>query len=86
MKEGSGNVRFNGEVGATSALGKLTANSTGITAFNKTVNAASLTTDSGGTTKLNDNVTTTGSQTYPDAVTIANNPIFSGSDISFKIQ
>ena len=35
----SGNLTFNGAVGATSALGKLTANSTGITAFNKTTNA-----------------------------------------------
>ena len=80
----SGNLTFNGAVGATSALGKLTANSTGITAFNKTVNAASLTTDSGGTTKLNDKVTTTGPQSYLDAVTIANNPILSGSDITFN--
>jgi fructose-1,6-bisphosphatase len=31
-----------------------------------------------------DNVTTTGSQTYGDAVTIANNPILSGSDITFN--
>jgi hypothetical protein len=65
-------------------LGKLTANSTGTTAFNQTVNAASLTTDAGGTTQLNGNVTTTGSQTYGDAVTIANNPILSGSDITFN--
>ena len=80
----SGNLTFNGAVGSTNALGKLTANSTGITAFNKTVNAASLTTDSGGTTKLNDKVTTTGPQSYLDAVTIANNPILSGSDITFN--
>jgi hypothetical protein len=43
-----------------------------------------LTTDAGGTTQLNGNVTTTGSQTYGDAVTIANNPILSGSDITFN--
>jgi hypothetical protein len=66
------------------ALGNLTANSTGTTAFNQTVNAASLTTDAGGTTQLNGNVTTTGPQTYGDAVTIANNPILSGSDITFN--
>jgi CHAT domain-containing protein len=80
----SGNVTFNGAVGSLSALGKLTANSTGTTAFNQTVNAASLMTDAGGTTKLNGNVTTIGSQTYGDAVTIANNPILSGSDINFN--
>jgi hypothetical protein len=43
-----------------------------------------LTTDAGGTTKLNGNVTTTGPQTYGDAVTIANNPILRGSDITFN--
>jgi hypothetical protein len=80
----SGNVTFNGAVGAESAIGNLTANSTGTTAFNQTVNAASLTTDAGGTTKLNGNVTTTGPQTYSDAVTIANNPILSGSDLTFN--
>src|SRR6476661_6373860 len=80
----SGNVTFNGAVGAASAIGNLTANSTGTTAFNQTVNAASLTTDAGGTTKINGNVTTTGSQTYGDAVTIANNPILSGSGVTFN--
>ncbi|MEG3956659.1 beta strand repeat-containing protein, partial [Microcoleus sp. herbarium2] len=43
-----------------------------------------LTTDIGGTTQLNDSVTTTGSQTYGDAVTIANNPILSGNGITFN--
>ncbi len=81
----TGNVTFNGAVGnPTNAIGNLTANSTGTTAFNQTVNAASLTTDVGGTTQLNGNVTTTGSQTYGDAVTIANNPILSGDSITFN--
>ncbi|MEG4515079.1 filamentous hemagglutinin N-terminal domain-containing protein, partial [Microcoleus sp. F6_B4] len=80
----SGNVTFNGAVGAASAIGNLTANSTGTTAFNQTVNAASLTTDAGGTTQVKGNVTTIGSQTYREAVTIANNPILSGSDITFN--
>ncbi|MEG4573053.1 CHAT domain-containing protein [Microcoleus sp. N3A4] len=84
VKASSGNVTFNGAVGAAKAIGNLTVNSTGTTAFNQTVNAASLTTDAGGTTTLKGNVTTTGSQTYGDAVTIANNPILSGSDITFN--
>src|ERR687886_586103 len=79
----SGNVTFNGAVGKTTALGNITANSTGTTTFN-TVNAASITTDAGGTTQLNGNVTTTGSQTYGDAVTIANNAIISGSSVTFN--
>jgi hypothetical protein len=71
-KADSGNLTFNGPVGnATNGLGNLTANSTGTTAFNQTVNAASLTTDAGGKTQLNGDVKTTGSQTYSDAVTIA---------------
>ncbi|MEG5035473.1 two-partner secretion domain-containing protein, partial [Microcoleus sp. AT3-D2] len=80
----SGNVIFNGAVGAASAIGNLTANSTGTTAFNQTVNAASLTTDAGGTTQVKGNVTTIGSQTYGDAVTIANNPILAGSEVTFN--
>jgi hypothetical protein len=45
VNAGAGNITFNGAVGNTNALGNITANSTGITAFNQTVNAASLTTD-----------------------------------------
>ncbi|MEG4829285.1 filamentous hemagglutinin N-terminal domain-containing protein, partial [Microcoleus sp. F8-D3] len=84
VKAASGNLTFNGAVGNTTALGNITANSTGTTAFNQTVNAASLTTDAAGTTQLNGNVTTTGTQIYGDAVTIANNPILAGSDITFN--
>ncbi|MEG4367520.1 filamentous hemagglutinin N-terminal domain-containing protein, partial [Microcoleus sp. C2C6] len=84
VNAGAGNITFNGLVGDTKALGNITANSTGTTAFNQTVNAASLTTDAGGKTQLNDPVTTTDSQTYGDAVTIANSPILSGSDITFN--
>ncbi|MEG3869491.1 two-partner secretion domain-containing protein, partial [Microcoleus sp. Z1_B2] len=81
---GTGNVTFNGAVGAVTPIGNLTANSTGTTAFNQTVNAASLTADAGGTTQVKGNVTTTGAQTYGDAVTIANNPIISGDSITFN--
>ncbi|MEG4069274.1 filamentous hemagglutinin N-terminal domain-containing protein, partial [Microcoleus sp. Pol11C2] len=84
VKAVSGNVTFNGAVGAASAIGNLTANSKRTTAFNQTVNAASLTTDADGTTQVQGNVTTTGPQTYADAVTIANNPILSGDSITFN--
>jgi hypothetical protein len=84
VNAGAGNITFNGAVGNTKALGNITANSTGTTAFNQTVNAASLTTDAGGTTQVKGNVTTIGSQTYGDAVTIANNPIISGSGVTFN--
>jgi hypothetical protein len=83
-KADSGNLTFNGPVGNATALGNLTANSTGITAFNQTVNAASLTTDAAGKTQLNGDVKTTGSQTYSDAVTIAKDAMLWGSDITFN--
>jgi hypothetical protein len=86
LTAGTGNIIFTtGAIGnSTTPFGAITANSSGTTSFASTVNAQSLTTDSGGTTKLNGNVTTTGPQTYGDAVTIANNPILSGSDITFN--
>jgi hypothetical protein len=86
LTAGTGNIIFTtGAIGnSTTPFGAITANSSGTTSFASIVNAQSLTTDSGGTTKLNGNVTTTGPQTYSDAVTIANNPILSGSDITFN--
>jgi len=50
--------------------GNIIANSTGTTRFGNSLNAASLTTNVGGTTELNGNITTTGSQTYNDAVNL----------------
>jgi hypothetical protein len=69
---GAGDVTFTGAVGAATdgALGALAVNSSEVTRFNSTVAAASLTTDAGGSTELNGNVTTTGAQTYNDAVRI----------------
>ncbi|MBD2175859.1 CHAT domain-containing protein [Pseudanabaena sp. FACHB-1998] len=72
LNASSGNIIFNSSVGAISALGSITANSSGITRFNGTVNAASLTTDAVGTTELNANVTTSGAQIYNDAVNLTN--------------
>jgi CHAT domain-containing protein len=65
-----GNLTFNNTVGATTNLGNIIANSTGVTRFNTTVSANSLTTDAGGSTQLNGNVTTLNPQTYNDAVRI----------------
>jgi filamentous hemagglutinin family protein len=62
---GSGDITFSDTV---SGLGALIANSAGTTAFNNTVQATSLTTDTGGTTTLNGDVTTSGAQTYGDDV------------------
>ena len=83
LTAGSGKVTFTGAAGnTTTPLGAIIANTTGTTSF-ASVNAQSLTTDAGGTTQLNGNVTTTGAQSYADAVTIANNPILIGNGITF---
>ncbi|MEG3904206.1 MULTISPECIES: beta strand repeat-containing protein, partial [unclassified Microcoleus] len=67
----------------TGSLGNVTVTSAGTTTFNA-VKATSFTTNAGGTTELKGNVTTIGAQTYGDAVTIANNPILAGSEITFN--
>ena len=69
LTAGTGNVSVNGAIGNNKALKDLTVNSTGTTAFSQIVKAQSLTTDAGGTTAINGNVTTTNAQTYGDAVT-----------------
>ena len=84
LTAGTGNVSVNGAIGNNNALKDLTVNSTGTTAFSQTVKAQSLTTDAGGTTAINGNVTTTNAQTYGDAVTIAKDLILNGSNITFK--
>jgi CHAT domain-containing protein len=82
LNAGTGNIAFSGAVGGSTSLGNLTANSTGSTLFN-VLSTASLITDAGGTTQLNGNVNTSGKQTYGDAVVIANNPILTGTEITF---
>ncbi|MCL4205578.1 MAG: hypothetical protein KJ000_24115 [Pirellulaceae bacterium] len=69
---GAGNVTFAEAVGAGTggALGAVLVNSSGVTRFASTVAAAGLTTDAGGSTELNGNVTTTGAQAYNDAVVL----------------
>jgi CHAT domain-containing protein len=73
VTSGTGNITFGGAVGSSSnPFGNLVANSTVITRFNSTVDAASLTTSAGGTTELNGNITTSGTQTFNDAVSLTN--------------
>ncbi|WP_157135547.1 CHAT domain-containing protein, partial [Kamptonema sp. PCC 6506] len=64
-------------------LQNISANSTATTTFNA-VNSASVTTNIGGTTQLNGNVTTTGAQTYNDAVIVAGNLTLTNNSISFN--
>jgi mucin-19 len=70
---GSGNVTFTGAIGGATngALGALAVNSTGTTTFSAAVTAASVTTNTGGTTAINSgSINTTSGQTYNDAVTL----------------
>ncbi|MCU0541214.1 MAG: hypothetical protein MUE44_03390 [Oscillatoriaceae cyanobacterium Prado104] len=80
----AGNITFGGKVGGSTPLGNLTSNTNGTTIVNNAVSAASLITNSGGTTQLNANVNTSGNQSYGDAVTVANNPILAGRGIAFN--
>jgi hypothetical protein len=68
---GSGNITVTGDVGSTTPVEDLQANSTtGTTRFNSTVNAATLSTNAGGETQLNGDVTTSGVQSYGDNLRI----------------
>ena len=70
INTGSAALTLGGSVGAGTALGAITLNSTGTTTLSGTINAASLTTNAVGTTAINGGtVTTTGAQTYNDDVT-----------------
>jgi hypothetical protein len=72
----SGSVTFNGAVNSSGANRTLAVNTTAATAFNgavgNTLALTSLTTNAGGTTAINGgSVTTTGAQTYNDAITLS---------------
>ena len=85
VNAGSGAVTFGGAVGGDAtngALGTLAVNSTGTTSFNAAVQAASLTTNVGGSTVLGGVVTTAGTQTYGDAMTLGANATLTGTTVS----
>ena len=71
INAGTAAITLGGNIGTGTALGAIALNSTGTTTLSGTVNAASLTTDAGGTTAINGgSVTTNGAQNYNDAVTL----------------
>jgi filamentous hemagglutinin family protein len=86
INSGGSNITFNRAVGSNRILGVLQANSSQTTRFNSTVNSTALSTNAGGTTQLNGDVTTTGSagQSYGDNVQINNSNItLTGDEINF---
>ncbi|WP_345250476.1 filamentous hemagglutinin N-terminal domain-containing protein, partial [Pigmentiphaga soli] len=67
---------FIGEIGAgTTHLRNLIVNANGSTVFGSAVQAATLSTDAGGQTRLYGNVTTTGNQSYGDLVLLYGNAV-----------
>ena len=82
---GAGNVTFQNTIGnASTPIGNLAINSTGVTTFNGTIDAANLTTDAGGSTQFNAaRATTTGNQVYLDNLLTANATVLTGSAITF---
>ena len=82
LDAGTGNIIVTGAIGNSTALGNLTANSSNAT-FNSTVDAASLTVNGLGSTQLNGNVTTTGSQIYNSAVTINGDISLTANELDF---
>jgi hypothetical protein len=77
-------ITFNNTVDGTSDL--TVKGGTGNVTFNKAIGQTTRLTSLTANSKisLGGNVTTTGSQTYADAVTVAKNSLFSGSEITFN--
>lgn len=86
---GGSDINFNGTLNGAF---NVAVNTVGVTTFGAAVGGAeklaSLTTDAGGTTRVNGgSIETTGTQTYKDAVTLAIDTLFSstsGKDITFE--
>lgn len=79
ISSGTGAITLGGNVGegVNGALGATILNSTGATTIGGTLSAATLTTNAGGTTAINGGaITTGGTQTYSDAVTLGQNTVF----------
>ena len=81
------NVRFDGTINSTGGARALSVNTNAATilagAVGGTSALASLTTNAGGTTSIGGNVTTTTTQTYNDAVTLAGNAALTGTTPTF---
>jgi hypothetical protein len=74
LNTAAGAVLFAETIGDTGKLGNLNINSTGATTFTKAVDAASLSTDAGGTVIIKGGrITTTGAQSFGEDVFLDNN-------------
>ncbi|MCD8482286.1 MAG: hypothetical protein LR015_06240, partial [Verrucomicrobia bacterium] len=82
VNSGTGDIVFSGSVGTTQPLNVVSLTNTGLTRFNASVDAASLTISEGGTIELNGNITTAGAQTYNTAVILDNAVAMTTTDSS----
>ncbi|OYX77020.1 MAG: hypothetical protein B7Y82_11695 [Sphingomonadales bacterium 32-65-25] len=84
-QSGTGANSLGGNVSVTgTGNADVTVNSTGLTKFGNSVDAASLTTNAGGSVELNGDVTTSGAQTYNEDVVLTSNVTLSGASISIQ--
>lgn len=74
-----GGIVFNGNVGATNALGSIVLTGIGITTFNGTVTAKSLTTTTGPNLIFGGAISTSGSQTYNGIIILGANTTLSSN-------
>ncbi|PZU96351.1 MAG: hypothetical protein DCE90_09860 [Pseudanabaena sp.] len=86
LNAGSGNITFGSTVGNTSTLGNIIANSSAFTNFNGVVNATTVTTDLGGATNVNANITTAATQTYGDNVNLGIATIFTANNATITFN
>jgi filamentous hemagglutinin family protein len=84
INAGSSDVIFIGAVGSSSSLGTLTINSSGLTSFAAAgMNMAGIITDAAGSLNLNGGtITTSGVQTYGEAINLAVDTVLTGSTVS----
>ncbi|MBD2325847.1 CHAT domain-containing protein [Alkalinema sp. FACHB-956] len=87
---GSAPITINQPIGATTSLGQLVLQTSGLTQLNNTIRAESLITQGSGSTEINGNITTTNSQTYSETVQISNPNLIltstNNGDISFDVN
>jgi hypothetical protein len=89
INSGNGAVTFTGAVGDAvgtnnGPMGAIAVNTTGATTFVSTVDAASLTTNAGGTVVIQGGrVTTSGAQSYAEPVTLSGNTTLTGAAVRF---
>lgn len=83
LNTGTGDATFTAAVGGLSALDAIIVNTGGVTTFDDAVVAASVWTDAAGSVAIDGaTVTTTGTQTYNENITLGDNTVLTGSTVT----